>query len=154
MFICLFLWQLFKMEDVSMGMWVERFNSTMKPVQYSHNWKFCQYGCMEGYFSAHYQSPRQMICLWDKLTRGKAGCCNFRWQWRVTIPLKSSQYSSDMLATRRGNPPTCHVFDSAIEKAIPLNSSLCVSFCMLEPPTTDVQPRIVIVECEPWDRIY
>ncbi|XP_031285856.1 hydroxyproline O-galactosyltransferase GALT2 isoform X1 [Pistacia vera] len=69
--------RLFKMEDVSMGMWVEQFNST-KPVQYSHNWKFCQYGCMEGYYTAHYQSPRQMICLWDKLVRGRAQCCNFR----------------------------------------------------------------------------
>ncbi|GAB2228715.1 hypothetical protein Drorol1_Dr00022838 [Drosera rotundifolia] len=69
--------RLFKMEDVSMGMWVEQLNSS-KPVQYSHNWKFCQYGCMEGYYTAHYQSPRQMICLWDNLSRGKARCCNFR----------------------------------------------------------------------------
>ncbi|XP_044478236.1 hydroxyproline O-galactosyltransferase GALT2-like [Mangifera indica] len=69
--------KLFKMEDVSMGMWVEQFNST-KPVQYSHSWKFCQYGCMEGYYTAHYQSPRQMICLWDKLVRGRAQCCNLR----------------------------------------------------------------------------
>ncbi|KAK4796873.1 hypothetical protein SAY86_029199 [Trapa natans] len=69
--------RLFKMEDVSMGIWVEQFNSS-KPVQYSHNWKFCQYGCMEDYYTAHYQSPRQMICLWDKLSRGQAQCCNFR----------------------------------------------------------------------------
>ncbi|XP_043807219.1 hydroxyproline O-galactosyltransferase GALT2 isoform X2 [Manihot esculenta] len=69
--------RLFKMEDVSMGMWVEQFNSST-PVQYSHNWKFCQYGCMEEYYTAHYQSPRQMICLWDKLVRGGAHCCNFR----------------------------------------------------------------------------
>lgn len=69
------------MEDVSMGMWVEQFNSSMAAVQYSHNWKFCQYGCMENYFTAHYQSPRQMICLWDKLARGRTHCCNFRWQW-------------------------------------------------------------------------
>ncbi|XP_077243813.1 galactosyltransferase family protein isoform X1 [Tasmannia lanceolata] len=69
--------RLFKMEDVSMGMWVEQFNSSLA-VQYSHNWKFCQYGCMEDYYTAHYQSPRQMICLWDKLARGKAHCCNFR----------------------------------------------------------------------------
>ncbi|KAK6932146.1 hypothetical protein RJ641_001770 [Dillenia turbinata] len=71
------LFLLFKMEDVSMGMWVEQFNSST-PVQYSHNWKFCQYGCMENYYTAHYQSPRQMICLWDKLGRGHAHCCNFR----------------------------------------------------------------------------
>ncbi|KAF5752712.1 Galactosyltransferase family protein isoform 1 [Tripterygium wilfordii] len=69
--------RLFKMEDVSMGMWVEQFNGTI-PVQYSHNWKFCQYGCMVDYYTAHYQSPRQMICLWDKLGRGQAQCCNFR----------------------------------------------------------------------------
>ncbi|KAJ1414197.1 Glycosyl transferase, family 31 [Sesbania bispinosa] len=70
--------RLFKMEDVSMGMWVERFNNTVRAVQYSHNWKFCQYGCMENYFTAHYQSPRQMLCLWDKLSRGQPRCCNFR----------------------------------------------------------------------------
>ncbi|CAM8996208.1 unnamed protein product [Rhodiola kirilowii] len=69
--------RLFKMEDVSMGLWVEQFNNT-RPVQYSHSWKFCQYGCMEDYYTAHYQSPRQMICLWDKLARGRAQCCNFR----------------------------------------------------------------------------
>lgn len=69
--------RLFKMEDVSMGMWVEQFNSSTA-VQYSHNWKFCQYGCMEDYYTAHYQSPRQMLCLWDKLARGRSHCCNFR----------------------------------------------------------------------------
>ncbi|KAL9224377.1 hypothetical protein vseg_000414 [Gypsophila vaccaria] len=69
--------RLFKMEDVSMGMWVQQFNSSRR-VQYSHNWKYCQYGCMEGYFTAHYQSPRQMLCLWDNLARGRPLCCNFR----------------------------------------------------------------------------
>ncbi|MED6192648.1 Hydroxyproline O-galactosyltransferase galt2 [Stylosanthes scabra] len=72
--------RLFKMEDVSMGMWVERYNTSAGAVHYSHSWKFCQYGCMDGYFTAHYQSPRQMICLWDKLStgQGRPRCCNFR----------------------------------------------------------------------------
>lgn len=69
--------RLFKMEDVSMGLWVEKFNYTM-PVRYSHSWKFCQYGCLENYYTAHYQSPRQMLCLWDKLVRGRPSCCNYR----------------------------------------------------------------------------
>ncbi|KAD3068896.1 hypothetical protein R6Q59_017106 [Mikania micrantha] len=69
--------RIFKMEDVSMGMWVEQFNST-KLVQYSHHGKFCQYGCIDNYYTAHYQSPRQMVCLWDKLARGLPRCCNFR----------------------------------------------------------------------------
>ncbi|KAK3225940.1 hypothetical protein Dsin_005802 [Dipteronia sinensis] len=70
--------RLFKMEDVSMGMWVEKFNST-EPVEYLHSLKFCQFGCIQNYYTAHYQSPRQMMCLWDKLLRqGKPVCCNMR----------------------------------------------------------------------------
>ncbi|KQK12625.1 hypothetical protein BRADI_1g04957v3 [Brachypodium distachyon] len=62
--------RLFKMEDVSMGMWVERFNKT-RPVEYVHSVKFCQFGCIDDYYTAHYQSPRQMLCLWDKLQAGR-----------------------------------------------------------------------------------
>ncbi|CAI0379516.1 unnamed protein product [Linum tenue] len=64
-------------EDVSMGMWVEKFNSS-KPVEYVHSLKFCQFGCIDDYYTSHYQSPRQMICLWEKLHQGKAQCCNWR----------------------------------------------------------------------------
>ncbi|KAG1368803.1 hydroxyproline O-galactosyltransferase GALT6 [Cocos nucifera] len=69
--------RLFKMEDVSMGMWVEKFNMT-GPVEYVHDLKFCQFGCIDNYYTAHYQSPRQMICMWDKLQTGKPQCCNMR----------------------------------------------------------------------------
>ncbi|KAK1359767.1 hydroxyproline O-galactosyltransferase GALT6 [Heracleum sosnowskyi] len=71
--------RLFKMEDVSMGMWVEKFNSS-KSVEYVHSFKFCQFGCIEDYYTAHYQSPRQMMCMWDKLLKrkGKPQCCNMR----------------------------------------------------------------------------
>ncbi|WVZ11657.1 hypothetical protein V8G54_016187 [Vigna mungo] len=70
--------RLFKMEDVSMGMWVEQFNRT-KAVYYFHSLRFCQYGCVEGYVTAHYQSPRQMMCLWDKLQMQTIPeCCNMR----------------------------------------------------------------------------
>ncbi|XP_011087189.1 hydroxyproline O-galactosyltransferase GALT6 [Sesamum indicum] len=70
--------RLFKMEDVSMGMWVEKVNK-LRPVQYFHSLKFCQFGCIEDYITAHYQSPRQMICLWNKLSQtGRPLCCNMR----------------------------------------------------------------------------
>ncbi|KAJ8499876.1 hypothetical protein OPV22_010428 [Ensete ventricosum] len=69
--------RLFKMEDVSMGMWIESFNNT-KPVEYVHNLKFCQFGCINDYYTAHYQSPRQMMCMWEKLQAGKPHCCNMR----------------------------------------------------------------------------
>ncbi|KAF6151426.1 hypothetical protein GIB67_020650 [Kingdonia uniflora] len=72
--------RLFKMEDVSMGMWVEKF-SNKTSVKYLHSLNFCQFGCIEDYYTAHYQSPRQLICLWDKLLRYGGGmphpqCCN------------------------------------------------------------------------------
>uniref|UniRef100_A0A7N0TXJ4 Galectin domain-containing protein n=1 Tax=Kalanchoe fedtschenkoi TaxID=63787 RepID=A0A7N0TXJ4_KALFE len=68
--------RLFKMEDVSMGMWVEQFNNT-KPVAYRHSLNFCQFGCIPDYLTAHYQSPKQMICMWQKLQlSGKPQCCN------------------------------------------------------------------------------
>ncbi|KAI3464014.1 hypothetical protein Pfo_020677 [Paulownia fortunei] len=70
--------RLFKMEDVSMGMWVEKVNKS-RPVEYVHSLKFCQFGCIEDYITAHYQSPRQMICLWNKLRQqGRPLCCNMR----------------------------------------------------------------------------
>lgn len=70
--------RLFKMEDVSMGMWVEKFNSS-RTVEYVHSLRFCQFGCIEDYYTAHYQSPRQMICMWNKLQQlGKPQCCNMR----------------------------------------------------------------------------
>ncbi|KAI9086430.1 hypothetical protein K1719_031514 [Acacia pycnantha] len=70
--------RLFKMEDVSMGMWVKQFNSS-KQVVYVHSLKFCQFGCIEGYYTAHYQSPKQLECLWDKLQmQTRPQCCNMR----------------------------------------------------------------------------
>ncbi|KAL6636734.1 hypothetical protein ACP70R_024306 [Stipagrostis hirtigluma subsp. patula] len=70
--------RLFKMEDVSMGMWVDKFNSTRQPVEYLHDVRFYQPGCFDGYFTAHYQSPQHMICLWRKLQSGNPQCCNVR----------------------------------------------------------------------------
>eukprot|EP00249_Psilotum_nudum_P022360 c28485_g1_i2 orf=183-2384(+) len=69
--------RLFKMEDVSMGLWVVQFNTSYN-IYYHHNWKFCQVGCVADYFIAHYQSPRQMLCMWENLQQGKPQCCNNR----------------------------------------------------------------------------
>ncbi|TVU44517.1 hypothetical protein EJB05_03961, partial [Eragrostis curvula] len=70
--------RLFKMEDVSMGMWVKKFSITRHSVEYLHDVRFYQPGCFDGYFTAHYQSPQHMICLWRKLQSGSAQCCNVR----------------------------------------------------------------------------
>ncbi|KAJ7558079.1 hypothetical protein O6H91_04G024400 [Diphasiastrum complanatum] len=67
--------RLFKMEDVSMGLWVVQFNHS-HPINYVHSLRFCQWGCVDDYYIAHYQSPRQMFCLWEKLSQGDPECCN------------------------------------------------------------------------------
>lgn len=69
--------RLFKMEDVSVGLWVGQFakDNDMK-VKYEHSTRFAQAGCVPHYLSAHYQSPRQMLCLWDKLLSNDPRCCN------------------------------------------------------------------------------
>lgn len=76
---------LFKMEDVSVGMWVGQFNvlggagkAAGGGVEYVHGARFCQAGCADDYLTAHYQSPGQMLCLWEKLRQGRPQCCNAR----------------------------------------------------------------------------
>ncbi|KAL6893678.1 hypothetical protein ACP4OV_007776 [Aristida adscensionis] len=69
---------LFKMEDVSMGMWVGQFNGSGNAVAYIHSPRLCQFGCVDNYLTAHYQSPAQMMCLWEKLGQGRPQCCNAR----------------------------------------------------------------------------
>lgn len=67
---------LFKMEDVSMGLWVQQYQEARENVQYVNVWKFFQAGCEDGYILAHYQTPRHMICMHKKLSKGDAHCCN------------------------------------------------------------------------------
>ncbi|KAH7365907.1 hypothetical protein KP509_18G052500 [Ceratopteris richardii] len=67
--------ELFKMEDVSMGLWVKQYQETHGAVKYVNVWKFFQGGCEDGYIIAHYQSPRHMLCLYKKLSTGDAHCC-------------------------------------------------------------------------------
>eukprot|EP00245_Coleochaete_scutata_P013054 TRINITY_DN5207_c0_g1_i1.p1 TRINITY_DN5207_c0_g1~~TRINITY_DN5207_c0_g1_i1.p1 ORF type:complete len:155 (-),score=12.69 TRINITY_DN5207_c0_g1_i1:210-674(-) len=69
--------RLFKMEDVCMGMWVVQ-HGLRNRIHYTHSSRFCQWGCVEDYLTAHYQSPRQMLCMWAKLQSGRPSCCNQR----------------------------------------------------------------------------
>ncbi|VAI78888.1 unnamed protein product [Triticum turgidum subsp. durum] len=57
---------------------LRKFDKTRQPVEYSHDVKFFQAGCFDGNYTAHYQSPQHMICLWRKLQSGSAQCCNAR----------------------------------------------------------------------------
>ena len=64
------------MEDVSVGLWVGEY-AKAKRVHYEHSARFAQGGCVPDYLTAHYQSPRKMLCLWDKVLAADDGkCCN------------------------------------------------------------------------------
>lgn len=63
------------MEDVSMGMWVEEMAVT-HTVDIRHTPRFVQNGCVSNYFSAHYKSPQQIMCLWQRVQNNNYECCN------------------------------------------------------------------------------
>uniref|UniRef100_K3YR19 Galectin domain-containing protein n=1 Tax=Setaria italica TaxID=4555 RepID=K3YR19_SETIT len=69
--------KMFKLEDVAMGIWVNDLKKDGLPVRYETDTRINAEGCNDGYIVAHYQEPRDMLCLWEKLLRThRAGCCN------------------------------------------------------------------------------
>ncbi|CAN4095869.1 unnamed protein product [Withania somnifera] len=55
--IAKFIVQLFKLEDVAVGIW------------YVNDDRFYNAGCESDYILAHYQNPRMVLCLWEKLQK-------------------------------------------------------------------------------------
>lgn len=72
----LLLSQLFKLEDVAMGIWIQQYKNSGQQVNIVTDDRFYSEGCDADYVLAHYQSPRLMMCLWEKLkTEYQAVCC-------------------------------------------------------------------------------
>mgnify|MGYP006268071327 CR=1 FL=1 len=68
---------MFKLEDVAMGIWVDEMKKGGLPVRYETDTRIHTDGCKEGYIVAHYQEPRNMLCIWETLLRtNQAMCCN------------------------------------------------------------------------------
>ncbi|KAL6990162.1 hypothetical protein U1Q18_015909 [Sarracenia purpurea var. burkii] len=68
--------QLFKLEDVAVGIWIEQFKKWGHKVQYISDERFHNSGCESNYILAHYQNPRKVLCLWEKLQKEhKPECC-------------------------------------------------------------------------------
>ncbi|CAK7326272.1 unnamed protein product [Dovyalis caffra] len=68
--------QLFKLEDVAMGIWIEQFKKSGQEVHYMTDDRFYNAGCETDYILAHYQSPRLVLCLWEKLQKEhQPACC-------------------------------------------------------------------------------
>ncbi|GAA0152719.1 glycosyltransferase [Lithospermum erythrorhizon] len=69
--------KMFKLEDVAMGIWIADMKKKGLEVRYEKDERIFNEGCKDGYVVAHYQSPREMLCLWQKLQEGKrAACCS------------------------------------------------------------------------------
>lgn len=67
---------LFKLEDVALGIWVEQFKRDDHKVEYISDDRFNIAGCESNYILAHYQSPRNILCLWEKLQKDhEPECC-------------------------------------------------------------------------------
>ncbi|XP_052186141.1 beta-1,3-galactosyltransferase GALT1-like [Diospyros lotus] len=67
--------KMFKLEDVAMGIWIEDMKKGGLKVRYENEQRIYNEGCKDGYVVAHYQGPREMLCLWQKLQEGSAQCC-------------------------------------------------------------------------------
>ncbi|GAB2280269.1 Beta-1,3-galactosyltransferase galt1 [Dionaea muscipula] len=71
--------KMFKLEDVAMGIWIADMQKKGLQVRYERDERVNIAGCNDGYVVAHYQGPRQLMCLWQKLQDTKqATCCGDR----------------------------------------------------------------------------
>ncbi|KAF7828048.1 beta-1,3-galactosyltransferase GALT1 [Senna tora] len=67
--------KMFKLEDVAMGIWIADMKKEGLEVRYENEEKVYNEGCKDNYVVAHYQGPREMLCLWQKLQEGKGAIC-------------------------------------------------------------------------------
>eukprot|EP01018_Ginkgo_biloba_P009181 Gb_07374 [translate_table: standard] len=67
--------KLFKLEDVAMGIWIEEFKKSGQDIHYINDDRFVNIGCERDYILAHYQGPRTMLCLWQRLKQGSDPIC-------------------------------------------------------------------------------
>ncbi|XP_068641663.1 beta-1,3-galactosyltransferase GALT1-like [Aristolochia californica] len=73
------LLKMFKLEDVAMGIWIAEMKKNGLDVKYVKEERVYNEGCRDGYVVAHYQGPREMLCLWDKIREGQvAKCCGYK----------------------------------------------------------------------------
>lgn len=59
-----------------MGIWIEKYKNNGHEVKYISDDRFYNTGCDQDYILAHYQNPRKVLCLWEKLQKEhRAACC-------------------------------------------------------------------------------
>lgn len=58
-----------------MGIWISDMKKEGMVVKYINELRIYTQGCQPGYVVAHYQSPRNMLCLWQRLQETKRPTC-------------------------------------------------------------------------------
>lgn len=62
-----------------MGIWIAQLKKRGMQVSYINEPRVYNEGCRDHFVVAHYQSPREMLCLWQKLQEERlAKCCGDR----------------------------------------------------------------------------
>ncbi|KAL3654239.1 Beta-1,3-galactosyltransferase galt1 [Castilleja foliolosa] len=67
--------KIFKLEDVAMGTWIDDMKKNGLEVKYETDERILNEGCKDGYVVAHYQGPRELLCLWQKIQEKKRALC-------------------------------------------------------------------------------
>ncbi|GFP86208.1 beta-1 3-galactosyltransferase 15 [Phtheirospermum japonicum] len=67
--------KIFKLEDVAMGTWIDDMKKNGLEVKYEKDERILNEGCKDGYVVAHYQGPRELLCLWQKIQEKKRALC-------------------------------------------------------------------------------
>ncbi|KAL6547103.1 Beta-1,3-galactosyltransferase galt1 [Orobanche minor] len=67
--------KIFKLEDVSMGIWIDDMKKSGLEVKYENDERIINDGCRDGYVVAHYQGPRELLCLWQKIQEKRHALC-------------------------------------------------------------------------------
>ncbi|KAL6562514.1 Beta-1,3-galactosyltransferase galt1 [Orobanche gracilis] len=67
--------KIFKLEDVSMGIWIDDMKKSGLEVKYENDERIIIDGCRDGYVVAHYQGPRELLCLWQKIQEKRDALC-------------------------------------------------------------------------------
>lgn len=66
----------FKLEDIAMGIWIDDLKKGgLEEVRYETDEMIYTEGCKNDHVVAHYQGPREMLCLWQKLQEEKCAFC-------------------------------------------------------------------------------
>ena len=68
--------QLFRVENVAIGIWTDLYQRQhLHHIHFVNDRELLNEGCSPGYSVAHSQNLQQMLCLWKRLQKGEGPMC-------------------------------------------------------------------------------